>query len=79
MTRAEAMRDVDRATLDARDQHRKFASWHEAYAVILEELEEFWDSVKRDDADTDELAQVVACCLLAMVELDGTDTDGNPQ
>lgn len=60
----------------ARREHRPFASWHEAYAVILEELEEFWDSVKRDEPDLCELAQVAACCELAAQELDPHGVDG---
>jgi hypothetical protein len=60
----------------ARQKHRPFASWHEAYAVIREELEEFWDGVKRDKPDITELAQIAACAMLAIVELEGTDTDG---
>ena len=53
----------------AREKHRQLASWHEAYAVIREELEEFWDSVKREQPDLDELLQVAAMCQLAIREL----------
>ncbi|RKZ12167.1 hypothetical protein DRQ53_15120 [bacterium] len=60
------------ARCHSRDTHREFASWHEAYAVIREELEEFWDSVKRNQPDLDELLQVAACCQLAIKELGNT-------
>lgn len=33
----------------ARAKHSDMNSPHEAYAVILEELDEFWDLVKADD------------------------------
>jgi hypothetical protein len=60
------------ARLEARETHREFASWHEAYAVIAEELEEFWESVKQNRPDMDELLQVAACCQLAIKELGNT-------
>ena len=48
-----------------------FHSGHEAYAVILEELDEFWIEVKANRYATcrAELMQVVAMCLRAMAEL----------
>ncbi len=53
-------------------------SSHEAYAVILEELDEFWDIVKgpRDIKGKDrekalkELVQIAAMCWRAAVDLD---------
>ena len=72
MTHVQAMSAVVVAIEDARARHRSFASWHEAYAVIKEELEEFWDSVKVDRPDDEELFQVAACAILAVVELSGT-------
>ena len=55
----------------ARKKHPPFHSTHEAYAVIREELEEWWDSVKRDEPDDCELIQIAAMCLSAIVELQG--------
>ena len=44
-----------------------FKSTHEAYAVIKEEFEEFWDEVKKKNPDTEnmrkELIQVCAMCV----------------
>lgn len=60
------------ARIHARETHREFASWHEAYAVIKEKLDEFWDSVKANEPDLDELLQVAACCQLAIKELGNT-------
>jgi hypothetical protein len=48
--------------------HRPMGSLHEAYAVILEELEEFWEEVRKkakDRSNADmlfELVQVAAMC-----------------
>ena len=47
----------------------KYHSWHEAYAIIKEELEEFWDSVKEDDPDPEELVHVCATARRALIEL----------
>lgn len=47
----------------------KYNSMHEAYAVIKEELEEFWDSVKANDPDPIELLHVCATARRAMMEL----------
>jgi predicted RNase H-like HicB family nuclease len=55
----------------ARQKHRHLASTHEAYAVLLEELEEWWDSVKEDEPDDAELVSVAAMAVLAIVELKG--------
>ena len=33
----------------ARMKHRPMHSSHEGYAVLLEEVDELWDAVKRDD------------------------------
>jgi hypothetical protein len=50
----------------ARDGHPPINSAHEGYSVILEELDEFWDEVKRKRSERDpeamwsELVQVAA-------------------
>lgn len=52
-----------------------FHSAHEAYAVILEELEEFWDEVRQKAAQRSpeamraELVQVAAMCLRTVIDL----------
>lgn len=52
--------------------HGHFASPHEAYAVILEELDEFWDELKKKRPDRqklhDEMVQVGAMALKFLVE-----------
>ncbi|KKK92467.1 hypothetical protein LCGC14_2702670 [marine sediment metagenome] len=47
----------------------KYNSMHEAYAVIKEELDEFWDSVKENDPDPIELLHVCATTRRACIEL----------
>jgi hypothetical protein len=48
--------------------HRPMGGLHEAYAIILEELEEFWEEVRKkakDRSNADmlfELVQVAAMC-----------------
>lgn len=57
---------------DARIKHGNQRSLHEAYAVILEELDEFWDVVKRNgtnNAALSELVQVAAMCQRAAEDL----------
>jgi len=60
----------------ARGKHEPMNSPHEAYAVILEELDEFWEEVR---AQTDarngahmlkELVQIAAMCERAAHDLD---------
>jgi len=47
--------------------HPNFKSTHEAYAVILEEVDEFWDEVKKKKPDyknmKTELIQICAMCI----------------
>lgn len=57
----------------AQSKHPPMHSLHEAYAVILEELDEFWDEVRAQEYDPGdaghELIQTAAMCLRAFVEL----------
>lgn len=57
----------------ARRHHREFASWHEYVSVVREEDEEFFDSVKRNQPDLDEILQGIACRFLALMELGNTN------
>lgn len=56
--------------------HAPFNSLHEAYAVIIEEVDELWDEVKkkqrfRNSANVKtELRQIAAMALRALVDLD---------
>ena len=51
------------------DKFGGYNSMHEAKAVIEEELDEFWDSVKGNDPDPKELLQICATARRALLEL----------
>lgn len=59
----------------ARQLHKDYHSAHEAYGVILEEVDEFWDEVKLKQARRDparmrsELIQVAATAVRAVSDL----------
>ena len=76
----ERMADVDfvlskvRAEIErAMRKHRRYASAHEAWAVIREEVDELWDEVKADNgyaADAfKEAEQVAATAVRYIVDL----------
>lgn len=58
-------------------------SAHEAYAVILEELEEFWEQVRLKDTLREpvlmyeELVQVAAMCLRTVLNLGLDEKEGD--
>lgn len=60
----------------ATKKHGGFNSLHEAYAVLLEEVDEFWDQVKlkkslRDKTNiATELVQIAAVCLKTLESFD---------
>ncbi len=66
------LQELDRA----QELHRPLASHHEAYAVIREELEEYWDEVKlkaherSHEAMVEELVQIAAMALRALIDLE---------
>ena len=61
--------------LEAADRFPPFNSAHEAYAVLMEEVEEFWEEVKKKRKLRDyrhiraELIQVAAVAIRAAVDL----------
>ena len=67
--------DVFDEMLSATEKYGGFNSAHEAYGVILEELDEFWDEVKKKRSlrNTDnmrtELVQTAAMCMKAAISL----------
>ena len=60
--------EIEQEIYTAREKFPAFHSQHEAYAVILEELDEFWECVKHDIQGRHELIQVAAMCVAAIRE-----------
>ena len=67
------LKEIKTELMGACKKFPMFASPHESYAVIKEELDEFWDEVKKskDGKMTDEmrmeLIQVAAMCVKAIL------------
>lgn len=63
----EILNQIKKELQSANSKHPAFKSTHEAYAVILEELDEFWDEVKKKNPDLGnmklELIQIAAMCV----------------
>lgn len=63
------MEDVEAELARVRTMWPPMASLHEGYAIMQEEVDEFWDEVKRKEADRDpealyeELIQVAAMAV----------------
>lgn len=57
----------------ARKRHAPMRGAHEGYAVLLEEMDELWEEVKRREPDSsamrDEAVQVAAMALAFIVEV----------
>lgn len=62
--------DVRQELEDAREKHpKRLNSYHEGYAVILEEMREFWDEARKQSACRDEDAmygELVQLAAMAM-------------
>lgn len=75
MKRRSALRAVRDELSIAQEMYPAMASPHEGYAVILEELEELWELVKRKQAHHNQAAmrseakQVAAMALRFMIDL----------
>jgi hypothetical protein len=61
--------DILNEYFDARDQYPNYHSAHEGYAVILEELDELWDSIKANKPDRQEAIQVAATALRFVLDI----------
>lgn len=64
-----ALDSLSREMKEAQERFGPFATSHELYAVLLEEMDEFWDSVKADRPDAYELLQVAAVALRGYLQL----------
>jgi len=78
----EYSRDVLNELARAEEIYPPFNSAHEGYAILLEELDELWDEVKRKPADLDlnlmylEATQVAAMAIRFMKLIDRQRTLG---
>ncbi len=69
------LQDVSSELRSARKAHGRIHSAHEGYAVILEELDEFWEEVRRKRADRSasamrlELIQIAAMAARTAVDV----------
>lgn len=70
-----ALRLVEGELRKALDKHAAFNSAHEGYAVVLEELDELWGEVKKQQYDYEalsvEAAQVGAMALRFIIDVVG--------
>ena len=77
------LHDLGNEVVRAEQLHAPFHSLHEAYAVILEEVDELWDEVRKKNERRDphpvraELVQIAAMCWRAARDLglEGTAVD----
>lgn len=76
---------VEERILNIRSKFGPYNGYHEAYAVILEELDEFWDIVRKKAIDRDpeetlsELVDIAACCQRAAEDFDLCKVDSIPE
>lgn len=67
---ADALAELHNAT----DKFGPFNSTHEAYAVLKEEFDEFWDEVKKKNPNREnmrkELVQIAAMVCRAVIDLE---------
>jgi hypothetical protein len=70
-------KDISHELVRAMTKFKPFNNYHEAYAKLLEEVDEFWDAVKADDLPhaRKEIIQVAAMALRTLVELEGVTVD----
>jgi NTP pyrophosphatase (non-canonical NTP hydrolase) len=65
--RNEILEEINSELNKANESHPNFHSHHEAYAVILEEVCEYWDEVRKRKPNVlnmrKELIQVAAMCV----------------
>jgi glycyl-tRNA synthetase beta subunit len=81
--KSDFLNNVDEECEHARSLHKPLASLHEAYAVLLEEVDEFWDEVKVNPTKLShearearvinirkELLQIAAMCLRTVMDVE---------
>jgi hypothetical protein len=73
MHQFQALKIVEDEVKSATTKFGRFASTHEGYAIIKEELDELWDAIKNKEATGQEIAtearQVAAMAVRFLVDL----------
>jgi hypothetical protein len=57
--------DIQAELTRAREKNSTFNSAHEGYAVILEELDELWEEVRKKRSDRDTNKMIEECTQIA--------------
>ncbi|HKZ42981.1 MAG TPA: hypothetical protein VJ044_18625 [Candidatus Hodarchaeales archaeon] len=69
----EYLRAIEKEYRRARTLYPPFHSYHEGYAILLEELDEFWEEIKKKRGNLEkvenEITQVGAMALAILVDL----------
>lgn len=71
--------DIEKEVSRAQQLHKPLNSAHEAYSVILEEVDEFWDEVKKKRSKRDktkmreELIQIAAMACRTILDVIGPE------
>ncbi len=66
MTKAKAMQEILAELENANDLFPLFTSAHEGYAVIKEEVDELWDSIKTRDTIENQRAEAIQIGAMAI-------------
>lgn len=66
--RSKLFKEIDDLVTKVWEKHtRPHASLHESYGILAEEVDEFWDEVKKKKPDLanarEELIQIIAVCV----------------
>lgn len=69
-----ALDDITQEVINAKEKHPgDFKNYHEAYAVILEEMDELWDEIRKKDHNKNniryEATQTAAMLVRLITEL----------
>lgn len=69
--RGDIFNDIKDELQRAKEKFPDFHSFHEGYAVLLEEMDELWESIKRDDTSNmyEEAVQVGAMAMRFLIDL----------
>lgn len=74
----DALESIENEYKNAREKFKPMYNFHEAYGIIKEEFDEFFDAVKSKSPNRHanvfkEIIQVGAMCLSVLIELDKED------